>query len=138
MFQEAQSLLAEHWMPLVQASSLVVFLVVGALHPRLPQGIFISATLVNLVTGALLYLFRIGLAVAMGQLASTGLVDGATLGPGWCQFALSFLLLDFAVMPCTGRITGWHGCGAFTGCTTPRRSSTPLPDCVCTRLILCS
>ena len=96
MLQEATSLLAEHWMPVVQAAALVVFIALGALHPRLPQGVLITATLVNLVTGAFLYLFRIGLAVVVGGLASTGLVDGAAFGPGWSQFLVCFLLLDFA------------------------------------------
>ena len=82
----------------LQGGAMVFFLGLGVLHPRVAgQGFLNRDSWINLVTGALLFAFRLGLGYALGYLGvgdGFGLLDLGGLPPA-VQWLLAFLLLDF-------------------------------------------
>jgi sterol desaturase/sphingolipid hydroxylase (fatty acid hydroxylase superfamily) len=85
------------WTLFLQAGIMAFFLGVGLLRPRVPQGLFIPETGVNLLTGGALFALRIGVVLAVsGQaLAHQGLLDGGAISAPGLQFLVAFFLLDF-------------------------------------------
>lgn len=86
------------WTPFLQAGAMAFFLGLGLMFPREQQGLFIRETVVNVLTGGLLFLVRVGLLVATAQVSfeTSGLLDGAVLSHPALQFLVAFLLLDVA------------------------------------------
>lgn len=84
------------WLTLLQAGVLVLFLGIGALHPRVPQGFITRATIVNLVTGGLLFALRLAVVFLVGGVESHGVVPMDWAASPVLQFLVAFLLLDFA------------------------------------------
>ena len=85
------------WTLFLQAGAMTFFLGVGLLRPRVPQGLFIPETGVNLLTGGTLFALRVGVVLAVSglALAPQGLLDGAAIKAPALQFLVAFLLLDF-------------------------------------------
>ncbi len=77
----------------LQVAALAVFVALGGVLPRVDQGLVTRDTVVNLLTGALLVLVRLGVVALLGPRAGTGLLDLGWL-PGVAQLLVAFVVLD--------------------------------------------
>ncbi len=75
---------------------LVLFLGVGALFPRVPQGFVTRATVLNIVTGGFLFAMRMAVVKVVGDVESHGVIAMGWASAPAVQFLVAFLLLDFA------------------------------------------
>ncbi len=73
---------------------MAVFLALGAAFPRQAQPLLGRHTVINLVTGALMFLVRVTLVAWVAARSSLGLLDLSPVGNPLLQLLLSFLLLD--------------------------------------------
>lgn len=79
----------------LQGVVMVAFLALGAAFPRGDQPVLGRHTLVNLLTGALMFLVRVTLVAWVAARAELGLVDLAWLRWPAAQLLFAFLLIDF-------------------------------------------
>lgn len=86
------------WTPFLQAGAMAFFLGLSFLIPRRTQGLWIQETVVNVLTGGLLFLVRLALLglTAKVSFETSGLLDGAVLAHPGLQFLVAFLFLDLA------------------------------------------
>ncbi len=76
---------------------MALFMVLGWLFPRVEGKSYITKdAILNLVNGALLFLFRLTAVAWVAGYFEVGLVDMSFLGPGWLQVLVSVVILDFA------------------------------------------
>lgn len=80
---------------LLQGGVMLAFLALGAAMPRQEQPLFGRHTVVNLLTGGLMFLARVSLIAWVAGYAEVGLVDLAWLKHPALQLLLCFLLIDF-------------------------------------------
>ena len=78
----------------IQAGAIGFFLLAGLLWPRSREGFLIHDTAVNLLTGAILFAFRVLVIAPVEALVGEGLFSVADW-PVWLQLAVTFLALDF-------------------------------------------
>jgi len=79
---------------LLQGGVIGVFLLLGALWPRNPAPVVGRHTFVNLATGLLMFLVRLGLVGWVAARVEVHLLDLRAL-PGAVQLLIAFLVLDF-------------------------------------------
>ena len=80
---------------LLQGGAMGLFLLLGALRPRVSDQKLLNADLIiNLLTGLLLFLTLAPVMRYASEAAVVGLIDMSWLTAPWAQFALAFLLLD--------------------------------------------
>lgn len=78
----------------VQVSAIGLFLLAGLVWPRSREGFLRHDTAVNLMTGALLFAFRVLVLAPVEALVGSG-VFSVSDWPIWAQFLVTFLVLDF-------------------------------------------
>lgn len=78
---------------LLQGGAIALFLLLGAAWPRNRQPLIGRHTLVNLATGLLMFLVRLGLVGWVAAKAELGLLD-LSAQAGWVQLPIAFLALD--------------------------------------------
>ncbi|MCB9777120.1 MAG: sterol desaturase family protein [Alphaproteobacteria bacterium] len=79
---------------LLQGGAMVLFLGLGAAFPRYPQPLLGKHTVINIVTGLLMFLVRVTLVAFVAARADFGLVDMTWLGHPALQLLVAFLALD--------------------------------------------
>ena len=117
---------------LLQGGAMGLFLVLGALFPRVKGVRLVNKDLVlNLVNGAMLFvLVRLTLVSWVAARSELGLIDMSWLSQGWAQFLVSLVLLDFARywlhyahhrVPFLWRFHRVHHCAEFIDASTGLR-----------------
>lgn len=116
---------------LLQGGSMGLFLLLGWLFPRVEgQGLLPKSAVLNLVNGALLFLFRVTLVAWVASFAEIGLVDMGWLRWPAAQFLLSLVVLDFCRywlhyahhrVPFLWRFHRVHHCAEYIDATTGLR-----------------
>ncbi|RME24290.1 MAG: fatty acid hydroxylase family protein [Deltaproteobacteria bacterium] len=81
---------------LLQGITMALFLGLGAAFPRQPQPLLGRHTVVNLATGAWMFLLRVTLVAWVAARTSVGLVDLGGVEHPLLQLLVSFLLLDLS------------------------------------------
>ncbi len=83
------------WSLIAHGALIGTFLAAGHLRPRREQALLNSDTVVNLCTGAALFLVQLAALRPLAVRAELGLVDLGLFGPVWLQALVAFLVLDF-------------------------------------------
>ena len=84
------------WVTVLQGGVLVLFLGLGGLFPRVPQGFVTRSTVLNVVTGGFLFALRLAVVMIVGGVESHGVIAMGWASAPAVQFLVAFLLLDFA------------------------------------------
>ena len=83
------------WSAVAHGLILGAFLVVGWIWPRRGQGWITTDTVVNGVTGAILFLLQLFALKPLSAQVDLGLIELSGLAPIWLQAVLAFVALDF-------------------------------------------